>query len=300
MVEGSNGGNDSSDKVDINISSSAPLIVAVMILGAIFLLGGIPFYDVPAGHCGAEYSMLSGVKNTSYGEGTHLKKPFIERSAVFDTRVQKYSRETKAASNDLQDVFTKITVNYHLNKNECHDMYQEVGKDYEDKVIDPTIKEVTKSVTAKYDATAMVQNRSLVKEDVNKKLEERLGRNYVYLDEVSIENIRFTDEFKDAIEQKEVAKQNAQEARNRLEEVRAKADQRIAEAEGEAQAIQEVTEQLKQSDAYIRYQMIEKWDGETSTIVPYVQSGEGSGATPLVQLPQTQKQNIEGTNSTTQ
>jgi len=199
MPESDSGGSSSSEEVNLNIGAYAGKLALLMILGAFLLVGGIPVYDVPAGHCGAEYSMLSGVKDESYGEGAHLKKPILEKAAVFDTRVQKYSRETKAASNDLQDVFTKVTVNYHLNDGECSDMYQDVGKDYEGKVIDPTIKEVTKSVTAKYDATALVQNRSQVKEDIDTRLEERLGRNYVYLDEVSVENIRFTDEFKESI-----------------------------------------------------------------------------------------------------
>lgn len=284
--------NTDTQEVDINIGNYSWPAAGIMVLIALIITGGMPFYDVPAGHCGVEYSRLSGVKDVSYGEGTHLKKPILERSDVFDTRIQKYSRETKAASNDLQDVFIKVTVNYHLKNDECDDMYQDVGGDYESKIIDPTIKEVTKAVSAKYDAAAMIQNRSAVKQDIKDRLSTRLGRNYVYQDEVSIENIRFTDEFKQAIEQKEIAKQNAQEARNRLEEVEAKAEQRIAEAEGQAEAIQKVTEQLKKSDAYIRFKMIEKWNGETSTIVPYVQGD--SGATPLVELPQNRNQTLGG------
>jgi len=261
--------------------------IGIVVLLFALLFGGMSFYDVGAGHCGVEFSRLDGVKNQTFGEGTHFKTPILESSAVYDTRVQKYSRETSAASNDLQDVHIKTTVNYHLNDNECDEMHQEIGQDYESRVVDPTIKEVVKSVSAKYDASAIIKNRSAVKQDVDERLEERLGRNYVYLDEVSIENIRFTDEFKEAIEQKEIAKQNAQEQRNRLEEARAKAQKEIARAEGQAKAIQKVTKELKQSDRYIRYKMIEKWDGDTNTIVPYVQ-GDGDNSDLLMQLPQNQ------------
>jgi len=261
--------------------------IGILVLFVALAFGGMSFYDVGAGQCGVEYSRLDGVKNQTFGEGTHFKMPILESSAVYDTRVQKYSRETSAASNDLQDVHIKTTVNYHLNDGECDEMHQEIGTDYESRVIDPTIKEVVKSVSAKYDASAIIKNRSKVKEDVDQRLEERLGRNYVYLDEVSIENIRFTDEFKEAIEQKEIAKQNAQEQRNRLEEAEARAEKRIAEAEGKAEAIQKVTQELKESDRYIRYKMIEKWDGDTNTIVPYVQ-GEGDNSDLLMQLPQNQ------------
>lgn len=273
------------------ILKSVGAIGAVIILLLVLAFGGMSFYTVGAGHCGVEFDRLGGgVKNTTFGEGTHFKTPIIESSAVYDTRIQKYSRETSAASNDLQDVEIKTTVNYHINDNECDEMHQEIGTNYEKRVIDPTIKEVVKSVSAKYDASAIIQNRSAVKKDVDERLEKRLGRNYVYLDEVSIENIRFTDEFKEAIEQKEIAKQNAQEARNRLEQVKAEAEQKKEEARGQAAAIKEVTEQLKKSDSYIKFKMIEKWDGETNTIVPYV-SGDGDQSELLMQLPRNQTAN---------
>lgn len=267
--------------------------LAGVTLAVMFVVGlmAVPlsFYTVGPGHCGVIFSRLGGVQNTSFGEGTHFKTPFVEASAVYDTKIQKYSRETSAASNDLQDVFIKTTVNYHLNNEECSDMHQGIGKDYESRVIDPAIKEIVKSVSARYDAREIIQNRSAVKEDIRIELNDRLARNYVYLDEVSLENIRFTSEFKNAIEQKEIAKQNAQEAQNRLEQVKAEAQQEIESAKGQAEAIEVVTKELEQSDAYIRYRMIQKWDGKTNTIVPYVQGdGEGNGAELLMQLPQSE------------
>lgn len=253
------------------VTWSLLIAVAAVVVGA---FGA--FFTVGPGEAGVVFDRGEGVQNHTYGEGLHLKVPYWQDAHVFTTRVQKRQRKTSAASNDLQEVTTRITLNYHLSRDEVHDIYRKVGPDYKSRIIDPAIEEVLKAVTAKYDATALIQNRSSAKKEIDQKLEKRLERNHITVDEVSIEDFQFTEQFDKAIENKEIARQEALEEENRLEAVKMRAEQRREEAKGEADAIATIQEQLAESPEYVQWYMVDRWNGQTQTIVPLVQGGSGT------------------------
>jgi len=260
----------------IKIGGSGILFILLLI----FAFGA--FFTVGAGEAGVVFDRGSGVLNKTYDEGLHLKTPYWQSSEVFTTRTQKHTQKTSAASNDLQEVRTTITLNYHLSKSEVHDIYKNIGPDYKNRIIIPAIEESLKAVTARYDAQQLIQNRSAVKEDIDEMITKRLERNYITVDEVSIENFKFTQEFAQAIEEKEIARQKALEEKNRKQAVKERAEQRRIKAKGRADAIKTVQEQLADSPEYVEWFTIDKWNGKTQTIVPYV---KGNGAKPLMNLP---------------
>lgn len=266
-------------KVKAYIGGGAVLFLLLVLL----LMSTGSFFTVGPGQAGVVFDRSDGVLNQTYDEGLHFKVPYWQDAAVFTTRVQKYSKATSAASNDLQEVETTVALNYHISRDEVHDIYKNVGPDYKSRILDPAIKETVKAVTASHDAQALIQNRSVVKDGIKTMLTERLERNHLSVDEVSIENFQFTKEFAQAIEQKEIARQKALEEKNRLEAVKHRADQRRAEARGEADAIRIISEQLSQSPGYIEYLTIKRWNGQTQTIRPLVEGGGSAGT--LLELP---------------
>ena len=92
---------------------------------------------------------------------------------------------------------------------------------------------------------------------------ERLQRDFMVVDEFSIVNFNFSESFNTAIEAKVTAEQNALAAKNKLEQSKYEADQRIATAKGEAEAIkiQAQAIQTQGGAAYINLKAIEKWNG---------------------------------------
>ncbi len=182
--------------------------------------------------------------------GLSVKAPWPFQSVVlFDARVQKEESNVAAASADLQEIRSTIALNYHLDRGKISEIYQTIGIEFSDKVIAPAIQEAFKATTASYTASDLLTKRTEVKEASKKILEERLGKRGIIVDDMSIVNFDFSEEFNRAIEAKQVAQQEAERAFYKLEQ---------AKKEAEAQAVQKesLTAEILQKQA------IEKWDGK--------------------------------------
>lgn len=167
-----------------------------------------------------------------------------------------------AYSKDIQTVESTIALNYHVKPEAVNKLYQEVGKGYQSRIIDPAIQESVKSATAKFTAQELIEQRPKVKEEIKVELLARLEK-YFIVDEFSIINFSFSNEYENAIEEKQVAQQSALKAKNDLERIKTEAEQRVAEAEAEAKAIQIQAEAITQQGGkeYVNLKAIEKWNG---------------------------------------
>lgn len=92
---------------------------------------------------------------------------------------------------------------------------------------------------------------------------------------MNITNFQFSDTFNTAIEAKVTAEQNALAAKNKLDQVKFEADQRVAQAQGEAEAIkiQAQAIQAQGGAEYVKLQWISKWDGK----LPSTSLGSSNG-----------------------
>ena len=186
-----------------------------------------------------------------------------------DNRIQKISSEMSGTTSDMQDVYTKFTLNYQISKKNASEIYKTIGKEYEDTVIVAQTNNTVKSVLAKYAATELVSSRSEVAAAIEKELESVLSKYDIEVVDTAIENLTFSDEFNDSIEQKVIAEQNLERAKTEQEklnlEVEQEAKRKIAEAEGIAKANAILTESI--SDDILQKNMIDKWNGELPKVV---------------------------------
>jgi regulator of protease activity HflC (stomatin/prohibitin superfamily) len=201
---------------------------------------------------------------------------------MMDARVQKVEANASASSNDLQDVTTKVALNFQIDKSKANLVYQNLGQQgqYIDNIVKPAIQESIKSTVAKYNAEQLITKRPEVKEMVLKDIKARLGENNLMVTDFSIVDFGFSENFVNAIEEKQIAEQKALRAKNDLERIKTEAEQNKAKADGDAQAIlarakanAEAQKLLRESLSkdVLQLKAIEKWDG----IMPVVM-GEGS------------------------
>lgn len=199
--------------------------------------------------------------------GFHFKLPFVEEVVKINTQVQKEQVEATAASKDLQNVSAAVALNYNLFADKVEALYSKIGTNYKERIIDPAIQEAIKASTAKYTAEELVTKREQVRNDIKLALTERLTPEYINVTEVSITNFDFSPSFNAAIEAKVTAEQNALAAKNKLEQVKYEAEQKIASAEAEAKSIRlqsdaannEKYVSLKQLDVQLEF--AKKWNG---------------------------------------
>ena len=187
------------------------------------------------------------VTGRELGEGIHLKLPF-DRVNKYDVKIQKEETEVAAASKDLQDVFSTLVVNYRVDSSGVSRLHQNIGKEYRSRVIDPALQETFKAVSAQFTAAELITKRTEVKDLAFKLLTKRLKPYWIELTDLSITNFRFSEAFSKAIENKQVAQQNAERARFNLEASR---------LDAQAQEVQAKT----LSKLFIQKLFLEKWDG---------------------------------------
>jgi regulator of protease activity HflC (stomatin/prohibitin superfamily) len=247
---------------------------------------------VQAGHRGVVL-YLGAVENRILGEGVHFIIPFVEQVVQLEVRTLKYQAEATAASNDLQQVQSVIALNYHLNPADVNQVYQQLGPDYADRVIAPTIQESVKASVAKYDAEELITKRAIVKDVIANTIRNSLSAKDIVVETIFITDFKFSDAFSNQVEDKVVAYQKYLTELNNLRGIQVVANQtvvqaqaqakaNIAKANGESQAIRIITSQLRQDPQYLQWQSINKWNGQ----LPY--SFGGQGAIPFFQLPQSQ------------
>lgn len=233
---------------------AAVLIVLVVLL--------LPFTVVDAGE--KAVVIRNGAVSRVLDPGLHGILPIIEGVVTFDTRTQKEQTNAEAASADLQTVNTTVAVNYNVNPSKVADMYTRLGANYQSTIIDPAIQEVVKATTANYTAEELITKRADVTTKIQSALAERLAPNDIVVTSVSIVNFAFSGSFNAAIEAKVTAEQNALAAKNKLDQVQYEAQQRIAQAEGEAKAIQIQAQAINSQGGadYVQLQAIKQWDGK--------------------------------------
>jgi regulator of protease activity HflC (stomatin/prohibitin superfamily) len=210
-------------------------IVGATIGGIIMIIGAAgPFVEVPAGNVGV-VTNFGQVQTVTLEPGLHVVVPVYQRVTNVDTRVQPHQfQEIDAASSELQQVKLTGTMNYHIDGQFASDLYQRVGTDFAEKIIDPAFNDYIKSVVPEYTVNTILAKRDEIRLRAKEQLAANLVQYHIIVDDIYIANIAFSDEFQQAIEDKQVAQQRVQTEQQILEQKRIQAQQAVAAAQGEA------------------------------------------------------------------
>lgn len=267
-------------------------LIGIAILAIIVLVVIFSSYTIIApGHRGVVV-MLGRVEQTVLSEGFHLILPPVVRQVVqVDIRTKKLEVEAEAASSDLQVIMVTGVLNYHVDPQNVNKLYQQVGLDYESIIIQPAMQEAIKAATAQFRVERILIERAVIKDLIADSLTERLAQNYIIVDQFSLANVAFSDEFNKAIERKQVAEQAALQKQYELQAAQKDVEIALARAEGEkkaaiiaaegraearkveaaaeAEALRLIAEQLRGNPELIKYQWIAKLaPGVTTILLP--------------------------------
>ena len=187
---------------------------AALIIGAIlfFFLFLNPWVQIGAGERGIVLN-FGAVQKDVLGEGLHFRIPIMQRVALMDVKVQKSLTSAAASSSDLQEVSSEVALNYHIVQDKANVVYQSIGIQFKERIIDPAVQEVVKAVTAKYTAEELITKRPAVSEAMRANLAERLLEHNIAVDAFSIVGFSFSKIFMEAIESKQTAEQLALKAK---------------------------------------------------------------------------------------
>lgn len=246
-------------------------IIKYVIIGAIVLFIVITFFNslktIPTGYVGVK-TRFGQVQDTMINEGLNLKVPYVEKIVKIDCRTQNYEVTTEASSKDLQKISNlKVVINYNVDKNNANNLYKQVGIDYQKILIEPAILESIKQGISQYTAEETITKRSEVADAINNLLKGKLQDKGVIVTALNITDLSFSEEFDQAVENKQIVEQQTQQAQYELEKAKVENEKKIENAKADAEVM--ATQNAQITDNYLKLKeienqkaMIDKWNGQ--------------------------------------
>ena len=239
--------------------------ITVVFIGGIALLSS--FFVVPAGQVGV-VTTLGKVSDTPRMPGLNFKIPFLQSAHLFNVRTQVVPEDFSTLTKDLQVIEAKATVKYAMKPSEAPRVYSTIATDNSEiyaRIIQPSLLKSLKSVFSKYELDTIATDWNTISSLVQKSVSEELDTfDYVDVKGLDLTGLKIAEEYRSAIEQKQIAEQQL---------LKAKTEVKIAEQE--AVKFETLNRALNNQVLYKLF--LDKWDGKTK-VVP----GLNGGYTPPV------------------
>ncbi len=253
---GSGGGNGPQmPKMDFNFGGGKAGIL-YFIIAVVILLGlAKPFTIIEEGERGI-LSTNGKYQDQTLLPGLHFIVPVIQKVYTVDTKVRiiNYAETIEASGGNAAGinvkpaitvldrrglpVYIELTVQYRLDSKFAAQTISNWGFSWEDKIINPVVRDVVRNVVGKYDAESLPQHRNQIAQEIDKNVRESISglkNSPADLQSVQLREIGLPQKVKDQIERVQVAKQEVQKAEQDVQRVKQEAFKRAAEAEGIAQ-----------------------------------------------------------------
>lgn len=157
----------------------------------------------------------------------------------------------------MQSIKLAVKVLFHPEVNKLDVIYQNLGKNYEQKVLPALCNEILRTVVAQFSAAQLLSQRDQVSERIKSLLSERASQFNIIIDNFAITDLTFGKEYLEAIEGKQVAQQEAERAKYEVDQAREVKKSTIIKAEASAKSIELVGQASKDNPSYLDVRKIE-------------------------------------------
>ncbi|CAK4032465.1 probable prohibitin [Lecanosticta acicola] len=225
---------------------------------AAFSLASASIYDVKGGTRAVIFDRIRGVSDQVSNEGTHFLVPWLQKAITFDVRTKPRNISTTTGSKDLQMVSLTLRVLHRPEVSQLPKIYQNLGQDYDERVLPSIGNEVLKAIVAQFDAAELITQREAVSNRIRADLLKRASEFNIALEDVSITHMTFGREFTKAVEEKQIAQQEAERARFIVEKAEQERQANVIRAEGESEAADVISKAVaKSGDGLLQIRRIE-------------------------------------------
>ena len=279
-------------RLEINISPTAitAIIVAAIVIFLVVIGGSQMTAVVEPGNRGVRVT-LGKVSQQFEQEGFLVKPPFITSIHQVSIRQQTEELQTECYSADLQQVKASLRILYRIPEGSVVAIFQQYEGDAFTTLIAPRVIEALKEVASAQSAEMIVQNREKIKIGALAAIREKIGNGpaggpLLIVEDITLSDLTLSPELNAAIEQKMTQRQEAERAKFVQRQAETEAETAIIKARGEGESFQIRGKALRESPAFIRWQIVDKWDG----ISPVVIGGNSaSGANVMITMDQLER-----------
>jgi regulator of protease activity HflC (stomatin/prohibitin superfamily) len=224
------------------------------------------FVQINPGKVGVK-SLFGKVQNKVLPSGLHLINPLMDVT-IFDVQTHNYTMSAihdegdksgddaiRVLSNDGLEVVIDLTVLYRIIPEQAPDIYQNIGENYNDKIVRPVTRTRIRDNAVFYDAVSLYSSkRDEFQQRIFKTIEADFKSRGLVLEQLLIRNINLPASVKATIESKINAEQDAQKMVFVLQKEKQEAERKRVEAQGIADYQRIITSTL--TDKQLQYEMI--------------------------------------------
>jgi len=300
------------------LGSGAPIIAGAVILALLLTTAASGLVFIDPEQRGVVISALApgGYRQEVLTPGLHWIIPFAERVKTYDISRKTYTMSSavgegqvasddsvQARTKDGQQVFIDASVIYSIDPNTIIQLNITWQDRYEDQVVRPLARGIIRDTASQFGVEEIVSSkRTELEQIITDEMSKSLAQNELILVDFVLRDIHFTDQYANAVEQKQIAEQQAQEAafvvqqkKQEAEQARVtaqgaadsaviaaqgKAQATVLQAEAESKSLTLIAEALKDNNELLTFRYIDKLAPNVQVL--YLPSGNPY----LVTLPQ--------------
>lgn len=205
------------------------LQLAILLLVIILVLASTT--SIPTGNVGV-LTLFGKVTGETLGEGIHLVNP-LKSVQKLSIQTQSVKESASVPSNEGLMLALDTSLLFHLDKSKAAEVYQSVGADYADKIVEPTLRSEIRASTSAHTANALYTNaRELVQQQIQESLSKQLAPRGVIVENVLLRDVQLPAMLKGSIEAKQQAEQDALRMNFILQKEKQEAERKRIEAQG--------------------------------------------------------------------
>jgi len=235
-----------------------------------------------------------GYRTEPLGPGLHWIIPFAENVIRYPISKQTYTMSIApsegaiqgddsiaARTSDGQEVLVDASVIFAIDPTQVVDVHIQWQDRYTDDLVRPVTRGVIRDQASQFGVEEIVSSKRVeMTEGVRVEIEKKLAENGLILIDYVLRNITFSPEYAASVEQKQIAEQQAQQAKLTVEQKKQEAEQarqtaqgaadarviaakgdaeaRLINAEAEAKALELIAAALRNNPDLITYQYVQK------------------------------------------
>ena len=187
---------------------------------------------VGTGHVGVLTLFGKVQQGETLGEGIHLINPLKTNNELsIQTQTLKESASVPSSEGLMMSLDTSLI--YHLNPERAAEVFQKIGADYENVVVEPTLRSAIRESTASHTANALYTGeREMVAKQIYDQVSTQLSQRGLVVENVLLRDIQLPATLKASIEAKQQAEQEALAMNFRLQKETQEAQRKRIEAAG--------------------------------------------------------------------
>jgi regulator of protease activity HflC (stomatin/prohibitin superfamily) len=205
------------------------LLLAAAIFALIFFFSSV--ISVPTGHVGIP-TLFGRVTGETLGEGIHIINPLksVEKLSI---QTQSVKESANVPSNEGLILALDTSLLFHLDRSKAAEVFQKVGANYAEKIVEPTLRAAIRASTSSHTANALYTNaRELVQQQIQDQLTAELAPRGVIVENILLRDVQLPAMLKGSIEAKQQAEQDALRMSFILQKEKQEAERKRIEAQG--------------------------------------------------------------------